>query len=446
MRDLLVLAIVIPAAILALRRPWVGVLLWTWLSIMNPHRYSWGIAYEAPLAAITAGCTVLGLLITKDKQSPFQGTPVTIFVLFALWMTLSWLAGLDTEGDYPQWSKVMKIYFMTLVAISLLKTKNQIIAFAWVTAGSLAILGSKGGIFTVLSGGGYRVWGPPESFIYDNNHFALALVMTIPLLYMLQQGLEKNWHKLAVALAMLLCAASALGSHSRGGLLAIIAMSLMFWWRSEKKAGLGVGILIAVAVLLPFMPEEWWTRMNTIQTYDEDKSAIGRLNGWHVATQVAINNFFGGGMSYQHPLYFNMYGLYNTDTIAAHSIYFQILGNHGFVGLFLFLALWISTYRWAGWLRKNTPTTPEANWARILGSMVQVSLIGYAVGGAFLSLAYFDLPYNMMVMVVLARKWVENRAWETEPKQSLLDAVGLRKHAPPQVSVSTKNLHRVQKG
>jgi len=153
MRDLLVLAIVIPAAIMALRRPWVGVLLWTWLSIMNPHRYSWGIAYEAPLAAITAGCTVLGLLMTKDKQSPFQGTPVKIFVILAIWITLSWLAGIDTEGDYPQWSKVMKIYFMTLVAISLLKTKLQITAFAWITAGSLAILGAKGGIFTVLSGG-----------------------------------------------------------------------------------------------------------------------------------------------------------------------------------------------------------------------------------------------------------------------------------------------------
>ncbi len=446
MRDLLVLAIVIPAAIMALRRPWVGVLLWTWLSIMNPHRYSWGIAYEAPLAAITAGCTVLGLLMTKDKQSPFQGTPVKIFVTLAIWITLSWLAGIDTEGDYPQWSKVMKIYFMTLVAISLLKTKLQITAFAWITAGSLAILGAKGGIFTVLSGGGYRVWGPPESFIYDNNHFALALVMTIPLLYMLQQGLEKNWHKLVATVTMLLCAASALGSHSRGGLLAIVAMGVMFWWRSEKKAGLGIGILIAVVVLLPFMPEEWWTRMNTIQSYEEDKSAIGRLNGWHVATQVALNNFFGGGMSYQHQIYFNMYGLYNTDTIAAHSIYFQILGNHGFVGLFLFLALWISTYRWAGWLRKNTPDIPEAHWARILGGMVQVSLVGYAVGGAFLSLAYFDLPYNMMVMVVLTRKWVEDRAWETEPKQSLLEAVGLKKTNPSQANGSMASLHKVQKG
>ena len=431
MRDLLVLAIVIPAAIMALRRPWVGVLLWTWLSIMNPHRFSWGIAYEAPLAAITAGCTILGLLMTKDKQSPFQGTPVNIFVLLAAWITVSWLFGIDVEGDYPQWSKVMKIYFMTLVALSLLKTRLQITAFAWVTVGSLAILGAKGGIFTILSGGSHRVWGPPESFIADNNHFALALVMMIPLLYMLQQDLTKNWHKLAATAVMLLCAASALGSHSRGGLLAIGAMTLMFWWRSEKKAGLGIGIIIAAALLLPLMPEEWWTRMNTIQDYEEDASSIGRLNAWHVATQVALNHFFGGGMSYQHQIFFSLYALYENVPRAAHSIYFQILGNHGFIGLALFLALWITTYRWAGWLRKNAPDIPQARWARTLGGMIQVSLVGYAAGGAFLSMAYFDLPYNMMVMVVLTRRWVETRAWENEAEVPILEAVGLRRRKMP---------------
>lgn len=72
MRDLIILSIVAVAAVLALKRPWVGVMLWTWLSIMNPHRFAWGFAYSAPLAAIAAGATVLGLLMTRDRQSPFQ--------------------------------------------------------------------------------------------------------------------------------------------------------------------------------------------------------------------------------------------------------------------------------------------------------------------------------------------------------------------------------------
>ena len=154
---------------------------------------------------------------------------------------------------------------------------------------------------------------------------------------------------------------------------------------------------------------------------------MSRISAWLVAWEVAKTHFVGAGMSYQYPEFFFAYSFYDTKVRAAHSIYFQILGNHGFVGLGLFLLLWFSTYRTAGWLRKNARTIPEAKWTADLGAMVQVGLVGYAAGGAFLSLAYFDLPYNMMVMAVLARKWVETRGWERDPQMSFLEYVGLRK-------------------
>lgn len=427
MRDLLILSIVGVAAILALKRPWIGVMLWTWLSLMNPHRFTWGIAYSAPLAAIAAGVTLLGLMMTKDRQHPFQGPPITWFFLFACWITLSWLFGMDPSGDYEQWNKVMKIYLMTFVASMLIINKMHIMAFAWVTVGSMAILGIKGGIFTVLTGGNYRVWGPPGSFIEDNNEFALSLIMTIPLLHFLQLQAKSAWMRHGFSVAMLLCAAAAIGTHSRGGLLAIAAMSVMFWWRSSRKGLIGGLLLFSVLVALPMMPEHWWDRMNTISEYQEDASAMGRINAWGVAYEVAKENLFGGGMTYQHEVFFILYGQYETHVRAAHSIYFQVLGNHGFVGLFLFLAIWFSTYRLAGWLRTNCRVEEETKWAADLGGMVQVSLVGYAVGGAFLSLSYFDLPYNMMVLVVATQVWARTRGWERDPKMSWLEFIGFRK-------------------
>lgn len=430
MRDILIVFIVFIAAIMALKRPWIGVMLWTWLSIMSPHRFAWGFAVSAPVAMIAALSTLIGLLFTKDRQSPFQGTPVWILAVFTGWITLSWLLGIDTAGDYEQWSKVIKIYFMTFVAISLLQTKHSIIAFAWVTTMSLAILGAKGGLFTVLHGGSYRVYGPPGTFIEDNNALALAIIIIIPLLHLLQLQVHNQRIRHGISATMLLCVASALGSHSRGAVLALIAMGAMFWWRSRRKGPMGVLIIFVLLVLLPMMPAEWFNRMETIETYQQDASAIGRLNGWHVALEVAKHHFFGGGMSYQHQIFFSLYGLYNTNVIAAHSIYFQILGNHGFMGLFLFLAIWFVTYGYAGWLRRNASSIPEARWTADLGAMVQVGLVGYAVGGTFLSLAYFDLPYNMMVMVVVAKKWVETRAWERDPQVSFLEYAGLRRRKP----------------
>lgn len=431
MRDLIVFGIVLVVALLALRRPWKGVMLWTWLSIMNPHRYTWGFAYSAPLAAMAAGSTLLGLLFTRERQNPFQGAPVVWFCLLAIWITLSWLFGYDPADDYAQWDKVMKIYFMTFIALILLVNKLQLMAFLWVTTFSLALLAAKGGLFTLLHAGNYLVWGPPGSFIGDNNHFALATIMTIPLLHFLQLQLQGKWARRGITVIMLLCMASALGSHSRGALLAIAAMAGMLWLRSSRKGYMTLALLVAVLLLLPMMPAEWWERMGTIQTYEEDASAMGRINGWLVAIEVAKHHLFGGGMSYQHQLFFNMWGVYNTDVIAAHSIYFQILGNHGFIGLFLYLMVWFSTYYYAGWLRKNAQGQAHTQWAADLGAMVQVSLVGYAVGGAFLSMPYFDLPYNLMVAVVLARRWLMTRGWERDPPQTLLEYAGLRRKPRP---------------
>jgi probable O-glycosylation ligase (exosortase A-associated) len=241
---------------------------------------------------------------------------------------------------------------------------------------------------------------------------------------------------------MLLCAASALGSHSRGALLAISAMGALFWWRSRRKLATAVLIGIVLIAILPMMPEDWWDRMGTISTYDEDASALGRLYAWRVAWEVATHRFFGAGMSYQTPLIFFLYG--DGTILAAHSIYFQILGNHGFIGLFLYLLIWFSVYRQAGWLRKKAALMPQARWAVDLGSMIQACLVGYAVGGAFLSLAYFDLPYNMMVMVVLARRWIETNGWKSDPIVSLPDYVLGRQ--PPVGSHGTTAKPRGYKG
>jgi putative inorganic carbon (hco3(-)) transporter len=415
MRDILVVAPVLLAALIALRRPWVGVILWTWLSIMNPHRYTYGFAFSAPLAAIAAGTTLLGLLLTQDRRSPFQGPAVVVFLLFSFWMTLSWRFGLDPDGDFAQWDKVMKINLMVFVSLILLQSKKHIFALVWVAAGSLAILGSKGGLFTVMTGGSYRVWGPPGSFIEDNNEFALALVMTIPLLRFLQMQLAKGWGRHGMTVIMLLCAASALGSHSRGALLAISSMTLMLWWRGKSKGAVGILLIIAGFVLIGFMPDEWTNRMSTIDNYQEDRSALGRISAWWTAWNLAFHYPLGVGFNFVRPELFALYSPTPDYIHAAHSIYFLVLGNHGFVGLFLFLMIWFFTWGAAGSLRKSAAGIPQAQWAADLGGMAQVSLLGYAVGGAFLSLSYFDLPYYIMVMVIASRVWVKTKGWEREP-------------------------------
>ena len=418
MRDILLIAIVVAGCVAALKRPWIGVMLWTWLSIMNPHRYTYGFAYSAPLAAAAVGATMIGLLMLRERASPFKGNPVSWFMAFILWMTLSWLLGLGVADDYEQWKKVLKINGMVLVGLMILHSRKHIVAMMWVCAGSLALLGAKGGFFTLLNGGNYRVWGPEGSFIGGNNEFALALVVTIPLLRFLQLQVKHWFVKYALAATMLLCAAAALGSHSRGALLAIAAMTLTLWWRGKRKFGMGLLLVLIAVPLVAFMPDTWSNRMLTIQTYEEDASAMFRISAWWSAWNSAFHYPFGVGFNSARAELFARFSPYPDVVLAAHSIYFQVLGNHGFIGLALFMAVWISTWLSAGWLRTRKNLAPQEQWCADLGAMCQVALVGYAAGGAFLSLAYFDLPYNIMAMVVLTRAWLFKQSWKTEVEDS----------------------------
>jgi putative inorganic carbon (HCO3(-)) transporter len=200
---------------------------------------------------------------------------------------------------------------------------------------------------------------------------------------------------------MLLCALAALGSQSRGALLALTAMTVLLWWRGKNKMSAGIILLAAAPLMILFMPDSWTERMNTISEFETDRSAMGRFSAWWTAWGIALHHPFGAGFNIVRPELVAIYSPYPDFVYAAHSIYFLVLGNHGFIGLALFLSLWLVTWNSAAWIRREGTKQPETKWCSDLGAMCQVSLIGYAVGGAFLSLSYFDLPYNIMAIVVL---------------------------------------------
>lgn len=415
MRDLLLVSIVAAGCFWGLKRPWIALLVWVWLSIMNPHRYTFGFAFSAPLAQMAALSILLGLMFSQDRrESPFRGAPTNWFIALTIWITISWAMGLDPSGDLGQWTKVMKINVMVVVALVLVHSKQQIMGLTAVLVASIGLLALKGGLFTLTTGGGGRVWGPPGSFIADNNEFACAVVMTIPLIYFLYQQAQTTWIRRGFMASMVVAAAAALGSQSRGAFLAITAMALFLWWKGRSKVKLGLVLLLAGVLLVLFMPDSWTQRMESIDNYQEDRSAMGRISAWWVSWGIGLNYIFGVGFSIVRPELFAQYSPYPTMLFVAHSIYFQMLGHHGWIGLVLFLGVWFSTWRIAGQMIREGRAGADTAWVADLGAMVQVSLVAYMVGGAFLSLAYFDLPYYIMAVTVCARQWLLDPARRKE--------------------------------
>jgi len=406
MRDIAVFAIVFGLLPFILKRPVIGVLTFTWLSLMNPHRLAYGMAHDFPFAATVAGFTFIGLYLTRQpKRLPL--TPVTVLlIVFMLWMTLTTVFALEQDRAWNEWNRVIKIQIMVLVAIAAIRSEKDIKLFAWVIGLSLAFYGVKGGVFTLLHGGAYRVFGPSGTYIEDNNDLALALIISTPIVWYLFAQAKNRWVKRGLLGVLIFTIAAVLGSYSRGALLGGAAALALLWVKSERKLLTG-GLLVAlIPLLLIFMPQEWTDRMSGIQSYKEDASAQGRINAWGFAFNVASERVLGGGYKLSTPKNFYLYAPEPNNIHEPHSIYFQVMGEHGFIGLGLFLLVYFMAWRTAARIRKRCADEEALRWAHQLASATQVSLFGYAVGGAFLTLAYFDLPYDIVALLVVLDRYV----------------------------------------
>jgi probable O-glycosylation ligase (exosortase A-associated) len=400
MRDVLITLIVFASLPFIFKRPSVGVVMWIWISVMNPHSQGWGFARTFPFAAIIAIAVMAAMLLHKQCFRLPPHPVAYVFLALLGWMSITALFAIHPDAVYDQWAKVSKIFGMTAVVLMLVRSRQDIEWAVWTIAGSLGFYGIKGGLFTLRSGGNFRVWGPEGTFIDGNNEIALALVIVIPLMYYLGSLLRNRWAKAAMLAAMLLCALAALGSYSRGAALAITAMAAVLWLKSHNKAALGTLLALVIPALLVLMPAQWHQRIDTIDQYEQDTSAMGRINAWRMAFNLANDRPLGGGFEIYDAQVFARYAPVPQDVHAAHSIYFQMLGEHGWLGLALYLTLGVLTWRIGTRIVGQARDVPRLQWARRLATMLQVSLAGFAVGGAFLSLAYFDVPYLIMSIMV----------------------------------------------
>ena len=436
MRDLLLIVILLGTLPFAFKHTYVAVLLWTWVSIMNPHKLAYGFANDAPFALVAAVTALVSLIATKDKLKLPKETPVTVLILFVIWMAITTAASFYPDESFMQLKKVIKIQLMTLVALAALQERRHIELFIWVNVLSIGFYGLKGGIFTIMTGGSYRVWGPPGGFIEGNNEIAVALIMSIPFMNYLRLIVTHKWVKIGLTAMMVLTAIAALGTQSRGALLALVAMMAVLWVRSDKKMVMGVTLVMVGMLLLALMPSSWEERMHTIKEYEEDGSAMGRINAWWLAFNIANRRITGAGFEAYTPETFAAFAPNPADIHVAHSIYFSVLGEHGYIGLILFLLVWVHTLRVAGKIRTKTRNRKDLEWLFHLAGMSQVALVGYAVGGAFLSLAYFDLPYNIMVIVVVAHRWLLEKSVNSEAQ----DPGSVAEAGDPAVVVKVRTL------
>jgi len=408
MRDIILTVIVIALTAWAIKRTSIGVLVWSWLGYMNPHRLCYGFARHFPFSAIVAIATLISLFLSKEKKT-WHWTPVTILMLiWVIWMCLTTAFAVYPDNALHELQRTLKIQLMIFLTLMLMNDRKKLELLVWVISFSIGFYGIKGGFFAVIHGFNYRIWGPEDSFIGGNNEIALALVMIIPLFRYLQMYARNKYVRYAMGLFILLLCCAVLSSYSRGAWLSGAAMGIFFIVNSKHRIRIILAVLVIAPIILATLPVKWFERFNSIESYEEDRSAMGRINSWYFAFNFSKDHpIMGGGYGTFNPELFYIYAPEPDVFHDAHSIIFEVLAEQGYVGLLIFLSIGVLTFFSIRWIVVNTRGSPHLEWCRDLALMVFASLIGYVVGGQFVGLAYFDLPYHLIAIVVILREYIK---------------------------------------
>jgi probable O-glycosylation ligase (exosortase A-associated) len=441
-RDFAFLFVLLALVPISYRRPWHGVLAWSWIAYMAPHQLTWGFGQRLPVAIMIGGATLLGFLSARDRQPIPRATAAILMLMLAVHFTFTTLLAINPALAAGKLDWVLKAMLMAFVTIALFQDKHRLRLLFLVIALSMGYYGLKGGIWVLRTGGGERVWGPGTTFFSDNNTLGLALCMILPMLLYLSRDEPRRWLRYLLRLSFGCSIIAIIFTYSRGAFLALVVVLGIIIWRSPWRLRFLVSVAVVTFVAAPFVPNHLWERMASITDQDKeetrDQSSHGRLEAWAVGYNLALSRPFNGGgfRAFHNDEVWDRYhpGLY-VKVRDAHSLYFEVMGEHGFLGFGLYMFLMLNSLWHLRRMRKRWKGHPEHGYISHYSEMLQLAIYPFMVAGAFLTVAYFDLYQHLLatgivLQVLSARAEVAERAAAAGAADAVRLSRGLRPRRP----------------
>jgi putative inorganic carbon (HCO3(-)) transporter len=401
MRDLLFTAMIAVLVPVCFRRPLMGLLVFSWLAYMRTQDLTWGFARYQRWSMLIAGVTVAGYLFMKNRprvlRAPLTYALTALVLQVGVSMLISESEGESMIGRYIEYAKIIGVALFTTALVTKVEHLRMLV---WIVGLSFAFYGVKIGLAGVLTGGGLFIKHGPGGMLEDNNDFALALCMGLPLLIQIGSSERNPVLRRGVFLTVPLTVLTILMTHSRGGFLSLGAMVLMLVWRSRNRFAAFAAMFAGALVAAPMLPPAFYQRISTIANFQSDGSALGRLAAWATAYRMASDNpIFGVGL-YKFQANYRPYAASPLETArATHNAYFQIWAECGTPALLLYLFLILGSF-WVLWkIRRRAQQLYTTSWILNYATMFEASLLAFMVGSTFLSRAHFDLYYHFVAMV-----------------------------------------------
>lgn len=404
MRDLSLVVLLLALAWMAWRRPWTGVLGLVFVATTHPQGYATGFMHGFPayLALLAVVVLAAAWQAVRERALPQHFWDWRLGVVLLLWghFAVTTALGVNPWAGWPRLLEVSKRLPLPLLILLLVDSREKLRWLLITLALSIAVVILKGGYWAVITGFQDRVYGPPGSQYTDNNHFAVATCMALPLLALWYRQAEATAARWVPALLMALGFVSALSSWSRGGLLSVSVVALLLAWHSRRK-WLAIPLLLAgVALVFLLLPEAWFARMQTLRAPELEGSAATRLELWRLGWAYALQHPWSGG-GFGGWVYLTLPA---GASRAWHSAYIELLAEHGFIGLGLWALLVVGSVASLSrlvWRNRYGAAADRAHEA----AMLRASLVAYLVGAAFLSIAYWELLFVVIACAILASRF-----------------------------------------
>ncbi len=434
MTDLLLVLSFIAFLALGTLAPFLFSLSYVWVDIFLPHRVSDALLTNVPVALIT-GIAAFGSYLIMDRRAPPRlGLLFLLYLVLAVWITLSTFAWPVVPGPAEvKWDPSIKTRVFAAFIPVLFRSRVQIEAFLMVIIFSAAAHLLPWGVKTMVSGGGYGkqmgLLGSNATFLSESSVISAVCLAFIPLLLTLVRHnllIPKGRLRQALFFGMAgLFALGAIGTFARTAIIGLAVLYAGMWWRAKRKVWFTVGAALALVVMGAFTSTQWTERISTTADFQTENSAATRLAVWKWTLGFVQDHPLGGGFNV---FVTNKIVMDNPDPAgqplvqfgrAFHSIYFAYLGEHGYVGLALFLSIVGLSYAALQSTRRLTRNIPEHAWCFELAGSLQIGLSVFLACAAFVDVSFHPLLWDQLALAVCLREYARRAVAPAPRRQSV---------------------------
>lgn len=419
LRTFFVLAIIAFGLRHAARGPFYAVLLYLWVAYFRPELWLWSDWLVSLDLSFYLGVFALfwGLLSFQLRWD----LRIVLTLVLVLQSLVSTLASTWTQYAWPYWMDFAKSIAITWLLASLIDTPAKLRTALLVIGLSLGFETAKQGWVELFLNPGGKNFND-IAFLGDNNGVAIGMLCLTAIFIALARtspSKRERWFHRFFAFGVLY---RGIITYSRGGFISAGVMGLLYFIRSKRKLAAVLGLVVVAGLIAPVLPTAFWERMQTLtmisQTEDERgrlstqasgdlESALSRLYFWELALDMANDHPFTG---VGHNAYIYAYDSYDTTAgkygkgRSVHSSWFGVVAELGYLGMLLYLVIFILSFGACRHARRLPPEIPEAAHLREYAIAIETSLIVIAVGGSFVIFQYSEMLWHMVGLGIALRR------------------------------------------